>query len=183
MSNPSESRQPSATTTALDVSATVAPDLTTYQDERVIRRLLRTARTIAVVGLSPNELRPSNYVGFYLQRHGYRIVPVNPREREILGETSYPSLSAIPFAVDVVDVFRAPDAVPAIAREAVQIGAKALWLQFGVISPEGAAIARAGGLEVVMDRCLKVEHARHRGRMHWMGLNTGTITSRRGEDA
>jgi uncharacterized protein len=150
-----------------------------YQDERAIRSLLQTARTIAVVGLSPNVLRPSNFVGFYLQRHGYRIVPVNPRETEILGETSYPSLSAIPFPVDVVDVFRAPDAVPGIAREAVAIGAKALWLQFGVISPEGARIAEEGGLVVVMDRCMKVEHARFMGRMHWLGFNTGRITAQR----
>lgn len=155
------------------------PPLAHFQNERAIRDLLRTARTIAVVGLSPNELRPSNFVGFYLQRHGYRIAPVNPREREILGEVCYPSLTAIPFPVDVVDVFRQPDAVPAIAEEAVQIGAKALWLQFGVISYAGAAIAERGGLTVVMDRCMKVEHARHMGRMHFYGLNTGRIDSRR----
>jgi predicted CoA-binding protein len=155
-------------------------DLARYQDATTIRDLLRSARTIAVVGLSPNELRPSYFVGYYLQRHGYRIVPVNPKEREILGEASYPSLSAIPIPVDVVDVFRAPAAVPGIAREAVQIGAKALWLQFGVISPEGAAIAEDGGLRVVMDRCMKVEHARHLGRMHVLGFNTGVISSRRG---
>jgi hypothetical protein len=144
-----------------------------------IARIVRRARTIAIVGLSPNELRPSNFVGFYLQRHGYRVVPVNPRETEILGQRSYPSLADIPDHVDVVDVFRRPDAVPAIAEEAVAIGAGALWLQFGVISPEGAAIARAGGLGVVMDRCLKVEHARVLGRMHWLGFNTGQITARR----
>ena len=157
-----------------------APDLARYQDARTIREILLSARTVAVVGLSPNPLRPSNFVGYYLQRHGYRIVPVNPREREILGETSYPSLTDIPFPVDVVDVFRQPDAVPAIAREAVQIGAKALWLQFGVISQEGADIAEQGGLKVIMDRCMKVEHARHLGRMHVLGFNTGNISSRRG---
>jgi uncharacterized protein len=154
-------------------------NLARYQDERVIRDLIRTARTVAIVGLSPNPLRPSYFVGYYLQRHGYRVVPVNPKEREILGETSYPSLAAIPFAVDVVDVFRAPAAVPEIAREAVQIGAKALWCQFGVISPEGAEIAAHGGLTMVMDRCMKVEHARFLGRMHWMGFNTGLITGQR----
>lgn len=151
-----------------------------YQDTRVIQELLHTARTIAVVGLSPNVLRASHFVGYYLQRHGYRVVPVNPREKTILGETSYASLLDIPVPVDIVDVFRAPDAVPAIAREAVQIGARALWLQYNVISPEGAHIAEAGGLKVVMDRCLKVEHARHMGRMHWLGYNTGVITARRG---
>lgn len=157
-------------------------NLAAYQDVRTIQRILHTARTIAIVGLSPNELRPSNYVGFYLKRHGYNIVPVNPRAERILGEKSYPSLLDIPFPVDVVDVFRAPDAVPEIAREAVQIGAKALWLQFDVISFEGAEIACAAGLDVVMDRCLKIEHARHRGRMHWYGLNTGVLGSARRRD-
>jgi predicted CoA-binding protein len=150
-----------------------------YQDPREIAAILLRARTVAIVGLSPNELRPSNFVGFYLQRHGYRIVPVNPRETEILGETSYPSLTDVPVQIDVVDVFRQPDAVPAIAEEAVAVGAGALWLQFGVISPEGAEIARRGGLGVVMDRCLKIEHARHLGRMHWLGFNTEQITSLR----
>ncbi len=157
----------------------LAEGIPAYQDERVIRDILRSARTIAIVGLSSNELRPSHFVGFYLQRHGYRIVPVNPKETEILGEKSYASLKEIPVPVDVVDVFRAPAAVPAIAREAVEIGAKALWLQFGVISPQGAAIAEQGGLKVVMDRCMKVEHARYLGRMHWYGLNTGVVDRRR----
>lgn len=155
-------------------------DLAAYQDSRVIQEILHTARTIAIVGLSPNPLRASHFVGFYMGRHGYRIVPVNPREKEVLGETSYATLKDIPFAVDVVDVFRQPDAVPAIAEDAVAIGAKALWLQYNVISFEGAAIAERGGLMVVMDRCLKVEHARHMGRMHWLGYNTGVITARRG---
>jgi predicted CoA-binding protein len=152
------------------------------QDPAEISAIVRSARTVAIVGLSPNELRPSNFVGFYLQRHGYRVIPVNPREPEILGERSYPSLAEIPEHVDVVDVFRQPGAVPAIAEEAVAIGAGALWLQFGVISPEGAEIARRGGLGVVMDRCLKVEHARYLGRMHWLGLNTHRISARRTGD-
>src|SRR6266508_795370 len=113
-------------------------DLSPYQDPSTIQRAIHTAKTIAIVGLSKNELRASYFVGFYLQRHGYRVIPVNPREPEILGERSYASLREIPEPVDVVDVFRAPDAVPAIAAEAVAIGAKTLWLQFGVISPEGA---------------------------------------------
>ena len=154
-------------------------DLSAYQDPIAIRRTLHTARTIAVVGLSPNELRASNFVGFYLKRHGYKVIPVNPRAEEILGEPSYASLSDIPDPVDVVNVFRAPDAVPEIAREAVAIGAKRLWLQFGVISLEGAEIAESGGMTVIMDRCLKVEHARHIGRMHWLGFNTHRVTSRR----
>jgi predicted CoA-binding protein len=174
MSESSQPPQPGA-----PAPETLPRDPRAYQDERVIQRLLHTARTIAVVGLSANELRPSNYVAFYLQRHGYRIVPVNPKEREILGEVCYPSLGAIPFPVDVVDVFRVAEAVPPIAEEAVKVGAKALWLQFGIFSFEGAEIARRGGLDVVMDRCMKVEHARHMGRMHWFGLNTGVINSTR----
>ncbi len=150
-----------------------------WQDPLTILGILNTARTIAVVGLSPNELRASHFVGFYMKRHGYRIVPVNPREKTILGETSYPDLAAVPFAIDVVDVFRAPDAVPAIARDAAKVGAGALWCQYGVITPEGGAIAEQAGLKVVMDRCMKVEHARYLGRMHWLGFNTGQITARR----
>ena len=150
-----------------------------YQRERDIIDVLRAMRTVAIVGLSSNELRASHFVGFYLRRHGYRVVPVNPREEEVLGERSYPSVAEVPFAVDVVDVFRRPEAVPEIAEEAVAAGARALWLQYGVISPEGAEIAVRGGLRVVMDRCLKVEHARHLGRMHWLGFNTERISSRR----
>jgi predicted CoA-binding protein len=148
-----------------------------YQEPLTIQRVLHAAKTIAIVGLSPNPLRPSNFVGFYLQRHGYRVIPVNPRETEILGETSYGSLLEVPVAVDVVDVFRAPEALPAIARDAVAIGAGALWCQFGVINEEGARIAEDGGVTVIMDRCLKVEHARYVGRMHWLGFNTERITS------
>ena len=152
---------------------------TSYQDPQEIAAILRSARTIAIVGLSANELRASHFVGFYLRRHGYRVIPVNPRETEVLGQRSYPSLVDVPEHIDVVDVFRQPDAVPAIAEEAVAIGAGALWLQYGVISPEGAELARRGGLGVVMDRCMKVEHARYLGRMHWLGFNTEQISARR----
>jgi predicted CoA-binding protein len=155
-------------------------DIERYQDPLAIQRVLRGMRTIAVIGLSANPLRPSNFVGFYLQRHGYRVIPVNPRESEILGETSYPSLAEVPGPVDVVDVFRAPDALPTIAAEAVAAGAGALWCQFGVINEEGAEIAESGGLTVIVDRCLKIEHARYQGRMHWLGLNTGRISAVRG---
>jgi uncharacterized protein len=155
-------------------------DLTRYQDPLVIQRAINSARTIAIVGLSSNRLRASYFVGFYLQRHGYRVVPVNPREKEVLGATSYASLADVPVPVDIVNVFRAPDALPAIARDAVAIGAKTLWCQFTVINEEGARIAEQGGLSVVMDRCIKVEHARYVGRMHWLGFNTQRITSLRG---
>jgi uncharacterized protein len=152
-------------------------DLAAYQDPQTIQRVLYNASTIAIVGLSPNQLRASYFVGFYLQRHGYRVIPVNPRETEILGQKSYPSLLDIPEPVDVVNVFRAPDALPSIAREAVAIHAGALWCQFGVINADGAQIAEDGGVPVIMDRCLKVEHARYVGRMHWLGFNTQRITS------
>jgi uncharacterized protein len=152
-------------------------ELARYQDPITIQRVLHNARTVAVVGLSGNELRASNFVGYYLKRHGYQVIPVNPREKEILGQTCYPSLTDVPGPVDVVNVFRAPDALPDIAREAVAIGADVLWCQFGVINSEGARIAEDGGMTVIMDRCLKVEHARYIGRMHWLGFNTQRITS------
>src|SRR5262245_3886530 len=162
------------------MSDTVAFDLARYQDPLTIQRVLYNAKTVAVVGLSKNELRASYFVGYYLRRHGYRVVPVNPREPEILGEKSFKSLLDVPVPVDIVNVFRAPDALPAIAEEAVRIRAGSLWCQFGVINEEGARIAEAGGVSVIMDRCIKVEHARYIGRMHWLGFNTQRITSIRG---
>ena len=155
-------------------------DLARYQDPLTIQRALYHAKTIAVVGLSPNELRASHFVGFYLKRHGYRVIPVNPRESSVLGEPSYATLLDVPVPVDIVNVFRAPDALPGIAEEAAQVGAGNLWCQFGVINADGARIAHAGGVSVIMDRCIKVEHARYVGRMHWLGFSTGRITSVRG---
>ena len=153
--------------------------VTEFQDPHTILELILNARTVALVGLSGNELRASNFVGYYLKRHGYRVIPVNPRETEILGQTCYASLKDVPVPVDVVNVFRAPDALPGIAREAVAIHAGALWCQFGVINEEGAQIAEDGGVTVIMDRCLKVEHARYSGRMHWLGFNTGVVNATR----
>jgi uncharacterized protein len=155
-------------------------DLASYQDPLTIQRVLYASQTVAIVGLSKSDLRASYFVGYYLKRHGYRIIPVNPRETKILDETSYPSLSEVPEPVDIVNVFRAPEALPGIARESVAIGASALWCQFGVINEEAARIATDGGLTVIMDRCLKVEHARYVGRMHWLGFNTQRITAVRG---
>ena len=134
----------------------------------MIQQAIYSAKTIAIVGLSKNPLRASYFVGFYLKRHGYRVIPVNPRESEILGEKSVATLADVPVPVDIVNVFRAPDALPGIAREAVAIGAKTLWCQFTVINEEGGRIAEEGGVSVVMDRCLKVEHARYAeiGRAH-----------------
>ena len=148
-----------------------------FQDRRTMQEIVLNAHTVAIVGLSASELRASNFVGYYLKRHGYRVIPVNPREAEILGEPCFPSLHDIPEPVDVVNVFRASDAVPDIARDAVAIGASNLWCQFGVISTEGIRIAEDGGLSVVADRCIKIEHARYAGRMHWLGFNTHRITS------
>ena len=159
---------------------TPAFDPRRYQDPLTIQRVIHTARTIAIVGLSKNELRASYFVGYYLRRHGYRVIPVNPRESDILGEKSYTSLLDVPVSIDIVNVFRAPDALPGIAEEAVAIRATNLWCQFTVVNEEGGRIAEAGGLSVVMDRCLKVEHARYVGRMHWLGFNTNRITSVRG---
>jgi predicted CoA-binding protein len=128
------------------------------QNAELIEEIIRGAKVIAVVGLSPNPERPSHQVAAYLQAQGFRVVPVNPMTPAVLGEKSYGSLRNIPYPVDIVDVFRRSDAVAAIAEDAVAIGAKAMWTQFGVISEEGAAIAARGGLKVVMDRCLLVEH-------------------------
>jgi predicted CoA-binding protein len=155
-------------------------DLSRYQDPSTIQRVIHTAKTIAIVGLSNKELRASYFVAFYLRRHGYRVIPVNPREAEVLGEKSFKSLADVPVPVDVVNVFRAPEALPGIAEEAVAICAPSLWCQFTVINEEGGRIAEAGGLSVIMDRCIKVEHARYVGRMHWLGFNTQRITSVRG---
>ena len=145
-------------------------DVSRYQDPLTIQRIIHGAKT----------MRASYFVGFDLRRHGYRVIPVNPRESEVLGEPSFKSLRDVPGRIDIVNVFRAPDALPAIAEEAVAIGASNLWCQFTVINEEGGRIAEAGGLSVVMDRCLKVEHARYIGRMHWLGFNTQRITSVRG---
>jgi predicted CoA-binding protein len=161
-------------------SGPVTFDLNRLQDPLTIQRVLYNAKTVAIVGLSPNELRASYFVGYYLRRHGYTVIPVNPRETEILGQKSFKSLADVPERIDIVNVFRAPDALPGIAEEAVKVGASNLWCQFGVINAEGAAIAESGGLTVVMDRCIKVEHARYVGRMHWLGFNTQRITSVRG---
>ena len=143
-----------------------------------IQRVLHTAKTIAIVGLSKNELRASHFVGYYLKRHGYRVIPVNPRETGDPRRDELPDPAQdVPVPLDIVNVFRAPDALPGIAREAVEIKAGALWCQFGVINEEGTRIAEEGGLTVIVDRCLKVEHARYIGRMHWLGFNTARITS------
>lgn len=144
-----------------------------------LRRILKTCRTIAVVGLSAEWHRPSFFAAKYMQQHGYRIVPVNPRYDEILGERCWPSLEAIPHPIDLVDVFRRTEDVLPIARQAVAIGAKCLWQQIGVKNHEAEALAREAGLDAVMDRCVKIEHARLFGGLHWAGVNTRVISARR----
>ncbi len=144
-----------------------------------LRRILKDNHTIAVVGLSADWFRPSYFAAKYMQEHGFRIIPVNPKYDEILGEKCYPDLKSIPDKVDIVDVFRKPqDCVP-IAREAVEIGAKVLWLQIGVINEEAVQVAEAAGLDVVMDRCVKIEYARLFGGLGWFGVNTKVISARR----
>lgn len=135
------------------------PELQAGAEE--IAAILKNYRVVAVVGLSADPARPSYQVARYLQEHGYRIVPVNPGQTEILGEKCYPSLKDIPFPVEVVDIFRQPEAIEAIVSEALEVGAKVIWMQLGLIAEEPARRARAAGLQVVMDRCLKIEHGRH----------------------
>lgn len=148
-------------------------------DIPTLRRVLKDARTIAVVGLSADWFRPSYFAAKYMQEHGYRIIPVNPKYPEILGERCYPDLRSIPEQVDIVDVFRKPaDALP-IAEEAVAIGARTLWLQIGVINEAAKRVAEAAGLTVVMDRCVKIEYARLFGGLNWFGVNTKIISARR----
>jgi len=144
-----------------------------------LRRILKTNHTIAVVGLSADWYRPSYFAAKYMQEHGFRIIPVNPKYDEILGVKCYPNLKAIPEPVDIVDVFRKPDDCVPIAQDAVAIGAKVLWLQLGVVNEEAARVAEAGGLEVVMDRCVKIEYARLFGGLGWFGVNTKVISARR----
>jgi predicted CoA-binding protein len=144
-----------------------------------LRRVLGETRTIAVVGLSADWFRPSYFAAKYMQDHAYRIIPVNPKYAEILGQKCYPDLRSIPEPVDLVDVFRKPADAPAVARDAVAIGARFLWLQIGVLSDEAVQIGQSAGLTVVMDRCVKIEYARLFGGLHWMGVNTGVISSRR----
>jgi predicted CoA-binding protein len=144
-----------------------------------LRRLLQGSRVIAVVGLSPHWNRPSYFAAKYMLEHGYTIIPVNPGATEILGQKCYPDLAAIPAKLDMVDVFRKPAEVMPIADEAIRIGAKSLWLQLGVINQEATDKAAAAGLDVVMDRCVKIEFARLFGGLNFAGVNTQVISAKR----
>jgi predicted CoA-binding protein len=160
-------------------SLTITADPAMADDITSLRRILRECRTIAVVGLSADWFRPSYFAAKYMQQHGFRIVPVNPRYAEILGETCYPDLLAIPDPVEMVDVFRRSDDVMPIAEQAIAIGARCLWQQIGVNNLAAAELARQAGLATVIDRCVKIEHARLFGGLHWAGVNTGVISARR----
>ena len=148
-------------------------------DIETLRQILAKSHTIAVVGLSADWFRPSFFAAKYMLEHGYRIIPVNPKYPSILGQRCYASLTDIAEPVDIVDIFRRSDDVPPIARQAVAIGAKVLWQQLGVVSALGDQIARAAGLATVMDRCVKIEHARIFGGLNWVGVNTGIISAKR----
>ena len=144
-----------------------------------LRRILARSRTLAVVGLSAQWHRPSHFAAKYMQDHGYRVIPVNPRYADVLGEKCYPDLRSIPEPVDIVDCFRKSEQIPAIADDAIAIGAKVLWMQLGIENAEAARRAVAAGLDVVMNRCVKIEHARLMGGLGWAGVNTGVISARR----
>ena len=148
-------------------------------DINTLRRILKQCKTLAIVGLSANWYRPSFFAAKYMQEHGYRIIPVNPAYKEVLGEKCYPSLKDIPEKVDMVDCFRKSEDIEPIAKEAVEIGAKVLWMQLGVTNEAVEKMARAAGLEVVQDRCVKIEHGRLFGGLNWAGVNTKVISSKR----
>lgn len=150
-----------------------------FQDTKLIRHILATAETIAIVGLSTESTKASNMVASYLQDEGYRIIPVNPRATEILGEECYPDLRSIPFPVDVVDIFRPANEIPDIVQDAIDVGAKTVWMQLRLVDLPSAEKAQAAGLNVVVDKCIKMEHGRFGGMLHWAGMNTEVISAQR----
>ena len=144
-----------------------------------IRKILTEHKVLAVVGLSANESRPSFFAAKYMQDHGYRIIPVNPRYEEILGERCYPDLKSIPDPVDIVDLFQRPERVMPFVQSAIDIKAKVLWMQLGVVNHDAVAVAAKAGLEVVMDRCVKIEYARMFGGLGFVGVSTGIVSAKR----
>jgi predicted CoA-binding protein len=150
-----------------------------YQNTKKIREILGAAKTVAVVGMSTETTKPSNMVASYLRDEGYTVIPVNPRAKEIGGEPCYPDLKSIPVPVDVVDIFRPPAEIPGIVDDAIAIGAKAVWMQLRLVNLEAADKAIAAGLEAVADKCMKMEHGRFGGALHWAGMNTEVITAQR----
>ncbi len=152
-----------------------------YINPTTIRDILTHTKTIAMVGLSSKKQRPSNFVASYLNYEGYRVIPVNPMATEIYDEKAYPDLLSVPDPIDLVNVFRRPEDCLDIAKQAVEIGAKALWFQLRVVNLEAAQLAEAAGLTVIMDRCVKIEHGRYNGSLHWVGMNTEIITARKAQ--
>jgi predicted CoA-binding protein len=150
-----------------------------YQNSRAIQSLLKIAKTIAVVGLSTEKTKASNMVASYLKDEGYRIIPVHPKATEILGERCYPDLRSIPEKVDIVDIFRPAAEVSGIVEDAIAIGAKSVWMQLRIINFEAAERGIQAGLDVIVDRCIKMEHGRYAGALHWAGMNTEVISARR----
>jgi predicted CoA-binding protein len=148
-------------------------------DNLTLRRILDESKTVAMVGLSGNWYRPSYFAAKYLLDKGYDVIPVNPNYDEVLGQQCYPDLASIPRQVDIVDLFQRTEEVPKFVQPAIDMGAKVLWLQLGIVNPEAAAAATEAGLEVVMDRCMKIEYARLFGGLNWAGVNTGIISAKR----
>lgn len=148
-------------------------------DIQSLRRILTENKRVAIVGLSDDWSRPSNFVGKYLLEHGFEVIPVNPKYEEILGQKCYPDLKSIPTAVDIVDLFQRSERVPPFVDDAIAIGAKVVWMQLGIVHEEAAQKARDAGLEVVMDRCIKIEYARLFGGLNTIGVNTGVVSARR----
>jgi len=153
--------------------------MTDSTDIPTLRRILMEYRRVAMVGLSADWWRPSNFAGKYLLEHGFELIPVNPKYDEILGQKCYPDLTSIPEPVDIVDLFQRSERVPPFVDQAIEIGAKVVWMQLGVVNEEAAQKARDAGLEVVMDRCMKIEYARLFGGLNWLGVNTGVISAQR----
>ena len=153
--------------------------MTDSTDIPTLRRILKQNHTIAMVGLSANWYRPSYFAAKYLQEHGYRVIPITPTYDEVLGEKCYPDLASVPEQIDIVDCFRKAEDIPPLAEQAVAIDAKVLWMQLGVINEEAAALAHNAGLDVVMDRCMKIEHGRLFGGLNWAGVNTKVISAQR----
>ncbi len=153
--------------------------MTDGNDIKTLRRILSTYKRVAIVGLSADWSRPSNFAAKYLLEHGFEVTPVNPKYDEILGQKCYPDLKSIPHEIDVVDLFQKAERVMPFVEDAIEIGAKVVWMQLGIVNAEAAAKARAAGLEVVMDRCMKIEYARLFGGLNFVGVNTRVISAKR----
>ena len=160
-------------------SALTAEQRARFGDADTIQRVLATAKTVAIFGMSTDSTKPSNMVGAYLMDEGFTVIPVNPRAKSILGQTCYPDLKSVPVPIDVVDVFRPAEEIPAIVEEALAVGAKAVWTQLKLVHPEASQRAHDAGIDSIADHCIKMEHGRYSGRLHMAGMNTGVVTARR----